>query len=168
MVETIRLESGHTLTGIGGSNPSPSAIVFPYLGLLEPDPIAIICIAIMIMKLQRSVVRRWSSVVGNYRARRLKADDRRLPHSMRNSSIRNSWPATLLALFSVICSYPAPSFAGDQPKLTISRSEYLDRVRAIWTAQMIGQRTGAHFEHKPASVLNKYAADSCQGFCANR
>ena len=26
MVETIRLESGHTLTGIGGSNPSLSAI----------------------------------------------------------------------------------------------------------------------------------------------
>ena len=25
MVETIRLESGHTLTGIGGSNPSLSA-----------------------------------------------------------------------------------------------------------------------------------------------
>ena len=28
MVETIRLESGHTLTGIGGSNPSLSAITF--------------------------------------------------------------------------------------------------------------------------------------------
>jgi hypothetical protein len=26
VVETIRLESGHTLTGIGGSNPSLSAI----------------------------------------------------------------------------------------------------------------------------------------------
>ena len=26
LVETIRLESGHTLTGIGGSNPSLSAI----------------------------------------------------------------------------------------------------------------------------------------------
>ena len=28
MVETIRLESGHTLTGIGGSNPSLSAISY--------------------------------------------------------------------------------------------------------------------------------------------
>jgi hypothetical protein len=28
VVETIRLESGHTLTGIGGSNPSLSAITF--------------------------------------------------------------------------------------------------------------------------------------------
>ena len=28
MVETIRLESGHTLTGIGGSNPSLSAMFF--------------------------------------------------------------------------------------------------------------------------------------------
>jgi hypothetical protein len=27
VVETIRLESGHTLTGIGGSNPSLSAIL---------------------------------------------------------------------------------------------------------------------------------------------
>ena len=27
MVETIRLESGHTLTGIGGSKPSLSAII---------------------------------------------------------------------------------------------------------------------------------------------
>jgi hypothetical protein len=28
VVETIRLESGHTLTGIGGSNPSLSARIF--------------------------------------------------------------------------------------------------------------------------------------------
>jgi hypothetical protein len=28
VVETIRLESGHTLTGIGGSNPSLSAMIF--------------------------------------------------------------------------------------------------------------------------------------------
>jgi hypothetical protein len=31
VVETIRLESGHTLTGIGGSNPSLSARCYPYL-----------------------------------------------------------------------------------------------------------------------------------------
>ena len=34
MVETIRLESGHTLTGIGGSNPSLSAMSFIFLHLL--------------------------------------------------------------------------------------------------------------------------------------
>jgi hypothetical protein len=30
VVETIRLESGHTLTGIVGSNPTLSAILFSY------------------------------------------------------------------------------------------------------------------------------------------
>jgi hypothetical protein len=38
-------------------------------------------------------------------------------------------------------------------KLQLSRAEYLDRVQAIWMAQMIGQRTGLLFEHLPASVL---------------
>ena len=37
--------------------------------------------------------------------------------------------------------------------LTISHAEYLDRVQAVWTAQMIAQRTGGRFEHKPASAL---------------
>jgi hypothetical protein len=34
VVETIRLESGHTLTGIGGSNPSLSAIFLFAVDLL--------------------------------------------------------------------------------------------------------------------------------------
>ncbi len=37
--------------------------------------------------------------------------------------------------------------------LTLSHAEYLDRVQAVWTAQMIAQRTGGRFEHKPASTL---------------
>jgi hypothetical protein len=37
--------------------------------------------------------------------------------------------------------------------LEFSHAEYLDRVQAIWTAQMIAQSTGLRFEHKPASVL---------------
>jgi hypothetical protein len=37
--------------------------------------------------------------------------------------------------------------------LVLSRAEYLDRVEAIWTAQMIAQRTGGRFEHQPASSL---------------
>jgi hypothetical protein len=46
------------------------------------------------------------------------------------------------------------SYAASAPThLTISRSDYLDRVRGIWTAQMIGQLTGLLFEHKTASVL---------------
>jgi hypothetical protein len=45
---------------------------------------------------------------------------------------------------------PQPSSADT---LTLSHAEYLDRVQAIWTAQMIGQMTGVRFEHQPASVL---------------
>jgi hypothetical protein len=37
--------------------------------------------------------------------------------------------------------------------LELSYSEYLGRVQAIWTAQMIAQRTGGRFEHQPTSVL---------------
>ncbi len=37
--------------------------------------------------------------------------------------------------------------------LELSHAEYLDRVQAIWTAQMIGQMTGVRFEHRQASVL---------------
>jgi hypothetical protein len=40
VVETIRLESGHTLTGIGGSNPSLSAIVFVINKLYNGDTCA--------------------------------------------------------------------------------------------------------------------------------
>jgi len=35
----------------------------------------------------------------------------------------------------------------------LTRTEYLDRVQAIWTAQMIGQITGLRFEHQQASSL---------------
>ncbi len=37
--------------------------------------------------------------------------------------------------------------------LVLSHAEYLDRVRAIWTAQMIAQMTGVRFEHQPASTI---------------
>jgi len=37
--------------------------------------------------------------------------------------------------------------------LELSRAEYLNRVEAIWTAQMIAQRTGGRFEHQVASTL---------------
>jgi hypothetical protein len=43
----------------------------------------------------------------------------------------------------------------DPPKQTLllSHAEYLDRVQAVWTAQMIAQRTGGRFEHRTASTL---------------
>ncbi len=39
------------------------------------------------------------------------------------------------------------------PMLKLSHAEYLDRIQAVWTAQMIAQRTGLRFEHKPASAM---------------
>jgi hypothetical protein len=48
-------------------------------------------------------------------------------------------------------SDPGPGAATQT--LALSRAEYLDRVQAIWTAQMIAQRTGGRFEHQPASTL---------------
>ncbi|MGO9897835.1 MAG: ADP-ribosylglycohydrolase family protein [Bryobacteraceae bacterium] len=49
----------------------------------------------------------------------------------------------------------AASQAGstEHGRLAISRAAYLDRAKAIWTGQMIGQMTGGLFEHKVASVL---------------
>ena len=37
--------------------------------------------------------------------------------------------------------------------LELSSADYLDRVQAIWTAQMIAQLTGLRFEHKVASAV---------------
>jgi hypothetical protein len=37
--------------------------------------------------------------------------------------------------------------------LELSRADYLDRVQAIWTAQMIAQFTGLRFEHQVASAV---------------
>jgi hypothetical protein len=47
----------------------------------------------------------------------------------------------------------AASTASSSKILSLSRAEYLDRVQAIWTAQMIAQLTGVRFEHQPASTL---------------
>lgn len=51
-----------------------------------------------------------------------------------------------------------------QHTLVLSRAEYLDRVQAIWTGQMIGQLTGLEFEHKPASVLKRTPLVLAGGF----
>jgi hypothetical protein len=39
-------------------------------------------------------------------------------------------------------------------QLILSRAKYLDRAKAIWIGQMIGQWTGLQFEHKVASALD--------------
>jgi hypothetical protein len=49
-------------------------------------------------------------------------------------------------------------------ELVISRAEYLDRAKAIWMAQMIGQWTGLLFEHKEASVLKDTPLRAAKGY----
>jgi hypothetical protein len=58
-------------------------------------------------------------------------------------------------LFAGIACPPSPSASAQVASkvLRLSRAEYLDRVQAIWSAQMIGQITGVRFEHQPGSVL---------------
>ena len=50
------------------------------------------------------------------------------------------------------------------PTLTLSHTEYLNRIRAVWTAQMIAQRTGLRFEHKPASAARITPMASLPGY----
>ncbi|MDX2151298.1 MAG: ADP-ribosylglycohydrolase family protein [Bryobacteraceae bacterium] len=45
----------------------------------------------------------------------------------------------------------APLFAANG-EVKITRAAYLDRVRAVWTAQLIAVQIGWAFEHKPAAV----------------
>src|SRR5579872_2201960 len=48
--------------------------------------------------------------------------------------------------------------------LTLSHAQYLDRVQAVWTAQMIAQRTGGRFEHQPASTLRMTPMSPLPGY----
>jgi len=48
---------------------------------------------------------------------------------------------------------PRAASPGSSNVLALARAVYLDRVQAIWTAQMIAQMTGVRFEHQPASTL---------------
>src|SRR5215469_16451450 len=49
-------------------------------------------------------------------------------------------------------------------QLVLSRARYLDRAKAIWMGQMIGQWTGLQFEHKVASVLENTPFRSLPGY----
>lgn len=75
-----------------------------------------------------------------------------------------------IALLTALLTGLAHGQAADlQPTLhsrtvELSHAEYLDRVRAIWTAQMIAQRTGGRFEHKPASVLPQTPLSHLPGY----
>lgn len=65
----------------------------------------------------------------------------------------------VLVVLATLCCSAHPATAQREVRsspatLVMSRAEYLDRVQAVWMAQMIAQRTGGRFEHQPASVLN--------------
>jgi hypothetical protein len=60
---------------------------------------------------------------------------------------------------------PAQSKAPSAARtLVLSHAEYLDRVQAIWTAQMIAQYTGGRFEHQPASSLPETPLSQLPGY----
>ena len=68
------------------------------------------------------------------------------------------------SLHMVLCLSVAHASSVQKGHLVISRSEYLDRVHAIWMGQMIGQLTGLRFEHKTASVLSNTLLVHGRGF----
>src|ERR1700690_875244 len=75
--------------------------------------------------------------------------------------------ALLVVIFAICASLGATeSYASSVRKgqLEMSRAEYVDRAKAIWMAQMIGQLTGLEFEDEPASVLKNTPFVHGKGF----
>jgi hypothetical protein len=72
--------------------------------------------------------------------------------------------ALAAALHTPMASAASQAGFAEHGRLAISRAAYLDRVKAIWTGQMIGQMTGGLFEHKAASVLKNTPLLRGQGF----
>ncbi|MGD0893550.1 MAG: ADP-ribosylglycohydrolase family protein [Terracidiphilus sp.] len=74
----------------------------------------------------------------------------------------------LLAVFLAMPTPPALGIAqaeqGQPKQLAMSRAQYVDRARAIWTAQMIGQWTGLLFEHQVASALKETPLRPSKGY----
>jgi len=74
----------------------------------------------------------------------------------------------LLVAIPGLCTFmgaaPSPSGSAGHGQLVISRAKYLDRARAIWTGQMIGQWTGGFFEHQVASVLKNTPFHPSKGY----
>lgn len=85
-----------------------------------------------------------------------------------NSNSRILQPFAILAIvlssYSTVESPVAIASTVRKDHLVMSRAEYLDRVKAIWAAQMVGQLTGLLFEHKPASVLRNTPFVHGEGF----
>jgi len=93
------------------------------------------------------------------------AGSRRLAVKMELLSMRIMF---LLAVFLAMPTPPALGIAqaeqGQPKQLAMSRAQYVDRARAIWTAQMIGQWTGLLFEHQVASALKETPLRPSKGY----
>ncbi len=72
--------------------------------------------------------------------------------------------AVILGLYTSVGSMASYASSVRKGQMVISRAEYLDRAKAIWMAQMIGQLTGLKFEHKTASVLKNTPLVHGKGF----
>ncbi len=84
--------------------------------------------------------------------------------SLRFRPIMLCLPVAILALLTL------PASASKRPakvvdgKLRLTRAAYLDRVQAIWTAQMIAQMTGGVYEHQTASVVSPVPFVTAKGY----
>src|SRR5215831_1465694 len=82
-----------------------------------------------------------------------------MPHVIRiRFDNRSAWVCSVLLIFVVghatnAAPHSAPSGSLTSPQFVLSRARYVDRAKAIWIGQMIGQWTGLQFEHKVASAL---------------
>src|ERR1035438_8668496 len=72
---------------------------------------------------------------------------------MKNLTILWLVPFSMLSTSLLHSQVSDPGTGAATQTRALSRAESLDRVQAIWTAQMIAQRTGGRFEHQPASTL---------------
>ncbi len=76
-----------------------------------------------------------------------------------------------LLCVAVIFACSAHSLAASQAEsterllgwLVVSHADYLDRVHAIWAAQMIAQMTGVRFEHQPRFDNARNPVDTASG-----
>lgn len=56
---------------------------------------------------------------------------------------------TILGFFILLIACQKPT---EKNVLVLTKAEYLDRVKAMWTAQLVAVHMGWDFEHKPAAV----------------
>jgi hypothetical protein len=87
---------------------------------------------------------------------------------MKNPALLRLVAALAILLSPYLCCQTSAPHS-EQPTtetLMLSHAQYLDRVQAVWTAQMIAQRTGGRFEHQPASTLRITPMSLLPGFAA--